>query len=67
MVTQGNIARAQAAIVRALDIAQRLEAAPMELYLLHGLYKWQIRSGDFRGLEELTERIATVAKPVAIS
>ena len=37
----------------------------MELYLLHGLYKWQIRSGDFRGLEELTERIATVAKQVA--
>src|ERR1700723_1537412 len=65
MLTRGNIPPAQAAIVRALDIAQRLEAAPMELYLLHGLYKWQIRSGDFRGLEELTERIATVAKQVA--
>jgi predicted ATPase/DNA-binding winged helix-turn-helix (wHTH) protein len=65
MATRGNIPPAQAAIVRALDIAQRLEAAPMELYLLIGLYKWQIRSGDFRGLEELTERIATVAKQVA--
>jgi predicted ATPase/DNA-binding winged helix-turn-helix (wHTH) protein len=65
MITRGNIPPAQAAIVRALDIAQRLEAAPMELYLLHGLYKWQIRSGDFRGLEELTERIAAVAKQVA--
>ena len=65
MLTRGNIPPALAAIVRALDIAQRLEAAPMELYLLHGLYKWQIRSGDFRGLEELTERIATVAKQVA--
>jgi tetratricopeptide (TPR) repeat protein len=65
MITRGNIPPAQAAIVRALDIAQRLEAAPMELYLLHGLNKWQIRSGDFRGLEELTERIATVAKQVA--
>jgi len=65
MLTRGNIAPAQAAMVRALDIAQRLEAAPMELYLLHGLYKWQIRSGDFRGLKELTERIATVAKQVA--
>jgi hypothetical protein len=65
MLTRGNIPPAQAAIVRALDIAQRLEAAPMELYLLHGLNKWQIRSGDFRGLEELTERIATVAKQVA--
>jgi predicted ATPase/DNA-binding winged helix-turn-helix (wHTH) protein len=65
MVTRGNIPPAHAAIVRALDIAQRLEAAPMELYLLHGLYKWQIRSGDFRGLEELTGRIAMVAKQVA--
>ena len=37
----------------------------MELYLLDGLYKWQLRSGDFRGLAELTERIATVAKQVA--
>jgi hypothetical protein len=37
----------------------------MELCLLHGLYKWQIRSGDFRSLEEHTERIATVAKQVA--
>ena len=65
MLTSGNIPSAHAAIVRALDIARRLEAAPMELYLLHGLYKWQIRSGDFCGLEELTERIATVAKQVA--
>jgi predicted ATPase/DNA-binding winged helix-turn-helix (wHTH) protein len=65
MLTRGNIPPAQAAIVRALDIAQRLQAAPMELYLLDGLYKWQIRSGDFRGLEELTERIATVANQVA--
>jgi predicted ATPase/DNA-binding winged helix-turn-helix (wHTH) protein len=65
MLTRGNIPPAQAAIVRSLDIAKRLEAAPMELYLLHGLYKWQIRSGDFRGLVELTERIATVAKQVA--
>jgi predicted ATPase/DNA-binding winged helix-turn-helix (wHTH) protein len=65
MVTRGNSPPAQTAIVRALDIAQSLEAAPMELYLLHGLYKWQIRSGDFRGLEELTGRIATVAKQVA--
>jgi predicted ATPase/DNA-binding winged helix-turn-helix (wHTH) protein len=64
-VTRGNIPPAQAAIVRALDIAQSLEAAPMELYLLHGLYKWQIRSGDFRSLEELTGRITTVAKQVA--
>ncbi len=29
----------------------------MQLYLLHALYKWQIRSGDFRGFKELTDRI----------
>ncbi len=65
MVTRGNIPAAQTAIVRALDIAERLKAAPMELYLLHGLYKWQARSGDFRGLRELTRRITSVAKHVA--
>ena len=36
----------------------------MQLYLLHALYKWQIRSGDFRGLRELTDRVATVAKEI---
>jgi hypothetical protein len=37
----------------------------MQLYLLHALYKWQVRSGDFRGLRELTERIQTVTKQMA--
>jgi hypothetical protein len=36
MLTRGNIPPAQAAIVRALDIAQRLEAAPMELLWASG-------------------------------
>ena len=36
----------------------------MQLYLLHALYKWQVRSGDFRGFRELTDRIETVAKEI---
>jgi predicted ATPase/DNA-binding winged helix-turn-helix (wHTH) protein len=65
MVTRGNVPAVHAAIVRALDIAERLKTAPMELYLLQMLYKWQIRSGDFRGLGEFTGRIETVTKRVA--
>jgi predicted ATPase len=65
MVTRGNVPAAQAAIVRALGIAEHLKTAPMELYLLHGLYKWQIRSGDLRGLQELTQRVTAVAEQVA--
>ena len=64
MVTRGNVPAAQSAIVRALGIAERLEIAPMELYLLHGLYKWRIRTGDLRGLQELTQRVTAVAKQV---
>ena len=65
MVTRGNVPAAQAAIVRALGIAEHLKTAPMELYLLHGLYKWQIRSGDLRGLQELTRRVTAVVEQVA--
>jgi predicted ATPase/DNA-binding winged helix-turn-helix (wHTH) protein len=64
MDTRGNDPAARAAIDRALDIAKRLKTAPMELYLLQALYKWQIRSGDLRGLGELTSRIDTVTKQV---
>jgi hypothetical protein len=65
MDTRGSDPAVRAAIVRALDIAKRLKTAPMELYLLQMLYKWQIRSGDLRGLGELTGRIETVTKRVA--
>ena len=65
MTTRGNILATHTALARALDVAERLKAAPMQLYLLHALYKWQARSGDFRGLRELTERIQTVTKQMA--
>ena len=53
------------ALIRALDIAERLSAAPMQLYILHLLYAWQTRSGDLRGLRELGDRVATLAKQIA--
>jgi hypothetical protein len=65
MVTRGNIPAIHTALIRALDIAERLKAAPMQLYILHALYKWQIRSGDLRGFIELTNRVDAVAKQVA--
>ena len=65
MVTRGNGPHIHTALIRALDIAERLRAAPMQLYLLHALYKWQIRSGDLRGFRELTSRVETVATQIA--
>jgi predicted ATPase/DNA-binding winged helix-turn-helix (wHTH) protein len=65
MVTKGNVPTTQTALLRALDIAERLEAAPMQLYLLYALYQWQTRNGDLRDLRELTGRIETVAKQIA--
>jgi predicted ATPase/DNA-binding winged helix-turn-helix (wHTH) protein len=65
MITKGNLPTTQNAVLRALEIAERLNVAPMQLYLLHALYKWQTRSGDLRGLIELTRRVETVAKEMA--
>jgi predicted ATPase/DNA-binding winged helix-turn-helix (wHTH) protein len=65
MVTRGNVPATHTALVRGLDIAERLKVAPMQLYLLQALYKWQIRSGDLHGLRELTSRIEAVAKQIA--
>jgi predicted ATPase/DNA-binding winged helix-turn-helix (wHTH) protein len=65
MTARGNDPTTHSTLVHALGIAERLKAAPMQLYLLQALYKWQIRSGDFRGFRELTERVVTVAKKIA--
>jgi predicted ATPase/DNA-binding winged helix-turn-helix (wHTH) protein len=64
MVTRGNVPSAHTALVRALDIAERLSAASMQLYLLRALHKWQIRCGDFRGLRELTARLEKVTRKI---
>jgi predicted ATPase len=65
MVTRGNGPPIHTALIRAVGIAERLKTGPMQLYFLHALYKWQIRSGDLRGVKELTDRVETVAKQVA--
>ena len=39
MATRGNVPATHTALLRALDIAERLEAAPMQLYLLYALYQ----------------------------
>ncbi len=65
MVTTGNVPAARAALVRALELAMRLNDAPMQFYLHHALYKWQIRTGDLRGFKELTDRLETVAEEIA--
>ena len=65
MVTRGNVPAIHTALTHALDIAERLKAAPMQLYILHALYKWQIRSGDLRGFRDLTDRVEAVAKQIA--
>ena len=65
MVTRGNGPHIHTALIRALDIAERLKTAPMQLYLLHALYKWRIRSGDLRGIRDLTDRVESVAKRIA--
>jgi predicted ATPase/DNA-binding winged helix-turn-helix (wHTH) protein len=65
IVTRGNGSTTQAALLRGLDVATLLNAAPMQLYILHALYRWQARSGDFRGFKELTERLDDIAKQIA--
>jgi len=65
MVTKGNVTAAHTALARTLEVAEGLGDAPMQLLVLHhGLHRWQLRSGDFRGFDELTARIETVAKQI---
>jgi predicted ATPase len=65
IVTRGNGPTTQTALIRALDIATLLDAAPMQVYVLHALYRWQARSGDFLGFRELTDRLDNIAKQIA--
>jgi predicted ATPase/DNA-binding winged helix-turn-helix (wHTH) protein len=65
METRGSVPAIHTALVRALDIAERLKVAPMQLCLLQMLYRWQIRSGDHHSLRELTSRIQTVTQQLS--
>jgi predicted ATPase/DNA-binding winged helix-turn-helix (wHTH) protein len=62
--TRGSLPATYAALVRGLNIAEHLKVAPMQLYLLQLLFRWQIRSGDQRGLRELTSRIETATNRI---
>ena len=65
MVTKGNVTAAHTALARTLEVAEGLGDAPMQLLVLHhGLLRWQLRSGDFRGFSELVARIEAVAKQI---
>ena len=65
IVTKGNGPATQSALVRALDIATLLDASAMQLYILHALFRWQARSGDFVGFRGLTDRLDSIAKQIA--
>jgi len=65
MITKGNVPASHTALVHALNIAEYTNDAPMQLYLLRALHRWQIRSGDFRGLGELAGRMEATAKQAA--
>lgn len=64
MFTTGNVQATRIALLRALEIAEHLNTASMQFYILDAIYKWQIRSGDLRGFKELTERIPIVSKQI---
>jgi len=64
MNTKGNSPEARSAMVRALDLAERLNDAPSQLLLLHGLYRFTVRSGDFRDIVELATRFGAIAKQI---
>ena len=65
MEMRGSLPATHAALIRGLDIAECLKIAPMQLYLLQSLYRWQVRSGDHHSLRELTSRIERVTKQIA--
>jgi predicted ATPase len=64
IATKGNVQATYDALIRALDLADHQEDPPMQLILVHGLYQWKLRSGDFRGLMELNLRIQSAAKRI---
>ena len=64
MNTKGNVFEARSALTRALAVAESLEDAPSQLLLLHALYRFEMRSGDLRGLAEITGRLETASKQI---
>jgi predicted ATPase len=65
MDTKGNDQTTYDALIRALELADHEEDPPLQLLLVHGLYQWKLRSGDFRGLMELVLRTQSAATRIA--
>ena len=63
--TRGNVPAARSAIDRALELANNLEDAPSQLFLLRALIRFEILSGDFRGLLAVTEGCQAAARRIA--
>jgi predicted ATPase/DNA-binding winged helix-turn-helix (wHTH) protein len=62
MWTRGNGDDVRAAILRGLEIAQRLGATVHLLRLLTGLHTYLVRTNDFRGSLAIGEEMAAVAR-----
>jgi predicted ATPase/DNA-binding winged helix-turn-helix (wHTH) protein len=62
MWTQGNGDDVRLAILRGLEIAQRLGATVHRLRLLTGLHTFLVRTHDFRGSLAVADELATVAQ-----
>jgi tetratricopeptide (TPR) repeat protein len=60
----GNSPAGEAALVQALQLAQRLEDAASQLLLLSMIYRYKLRRGDWRELRDLTSRCEAVAGQV---
>jgi predicted ATPase len=65
IATKGNVQGTYDALIRALDLADHQEDPRMQLLLVHGLYQWKLRSGDFRGLVELALRTQSAARRIS--
>jgi predicted ATPase/DNA-binding winged helix-turn-helix (wHTH) protein len=64
LYTKASVRAAHSALVRALELAESLKDAPSQLLLLCGLYRFEVRTGDFRGLDALTARCEAAAKQI---
>jgi predicted ATPase/DNA-binding winged helix-turn-helix (wHTH) protein len=64
MVTTALTSNARAALMRALEIAERLQDADYQLRTLTGLCTFRLRFGDFRGGLELARRCEAIAREI---
>ena len=61
LMYMANSPAGEAALVQASQLAQRLKDAPSQLLLISAIYRYRLRSGDWRELRDLTSRCEAVA------